>query len=89
MKNATVDGSPVLDPAAIAAWAEDRRIFFELTDGRIISFPASRFTRLASASDAELTAVTLEVNGFALRWDSLDEDITVPGILAGKFELPL
>jgi hypothetical protein len=28
------------------------------------------------------------VNGFALRWEELDEDITVPGILAGRFELP-
>jgi hypothetical protein len=32
--------------------------------------------------------VTIEVNGFALRWEELDEDITVPGILAGRFELP-
>jgi hypothetical protein len=30
----------------------------------------------------------VEVNGFALRWEELDEDITVPGILAGRFELP-
>jgi hypothetical protein len=28
------------------------------------------------------------VNGFALRWEELDEDITVPGILSGRFELP-
>ena len=27
--------------------------------------------------------------GFALRWESLDEDITVPGIVAGNFQLPL
>jgi hypothetical protein len=32
--------------------------------------------------------VEVEVNGFALRWEELDEDITVPGILAGRFELP-
>ena len=36
-----------------------------------------------------LKAVAVEVNGFALRWDDLDEDITVPGVLAGRFELPL
>jgi hypothetical protein len=24
----------------------------------------------------------------ALRWESLDEDITVPGIVAGNFQLP-
>jgi hypothetical protein len=24
----------------------------------------------------------------ALRWESLDEDITVPGVVAGHFQLP-
>jgi hypothetical protein len=33
--------------------------------------------------------VTLRLNGFALRWESLDEDFTVPGIVAGNFQLPL
>ncbi len=31
--------------------------------------------------------VTLELNNFALRWESLDEDISVPGIVAGRFQL--
>jgi hypothetical protein len=33
--------------------------------------------------------VKVEVNGFALRWEHLDEDITVLGIVNGRFELPL
>ena len=28
------------------------------------------------------------MNGFVLRWENLDEDITVPGIVAGNFQLP-
>jgi hypothetical protein len=28
------------------------------------------------------------LNGYALRWESLDEDIIVPGIVAGDFQLP-
>jgi Protein of unknown function (DUF2442) len=64
-------------------------IFLELTDGRIVGFPAARFTRLSRATDKQLAGVTLELNGFALRWEELDEDITVPGVLAGKFQLPL
>ena len=35
-----------VEPAAHGAWAEGRRIFIELTDSRIISFPADRFKRL-------------------------------------------
>ena len=77
-----------LEPAAIRAWAEGRTIFIELHDGRFLGCPADRFSRLAAATDEQLKEVSVEVNGFALRWEDLDEDITVPGILAGRFELP-
>lgn len=76
------------EPAAIKAWAERRTIFIELTDGRIIGFPADRFRILAKATDVQLKEVTLRLNGFALRWEELDEDITVPGVVAGNFQLP-
>lgn len=77
-----------VEPAAIRAWAENRTVFIELTDGRIIGFPASRFALLAQATDEQLKEVSIRLNGFALRWESLDEDITVPGIVAGNFPLP-
>jgi len=78
-----------IEPAAIRAWTEARAIFLELTDGRIFGFPANRFKRLKSASNAELKQVEIQVNGYALRWENLDEDVTVPGVVAGHFELPL
>jgi hypothetical protein len=64
-------------------------IFLELTDGRIIGFPADRFKILRAASDDELKQVSLELNGYALRWENLDEDITVNGVVSGRFQLPL
>jgi len=76
------------EPAAIRAWSEGRMIFIELTDGRIVAFPADRFRILKQAADEQLKDVTLRLNGYALRWESLDEDITVPGIVAGNFQLP-
>ncbi len=33
--------------------------------------------------------ISLRLNGFALRWENLDEDIIVPGVVAGNFHLPL
>ncbi len=78
----------VAEPLAIRAWTEARKIYVELTDGRIIGFPADRFKLLKDASDEELKEVTLRLNGFALRWENLDEDITVRGIIAGNFQLP-
>ena len=78
-----------LDPRALRAWASGRMIFVELTDGRQIGFPAARFRLLVNASDAELEQVELCLNGAALRWEQLDEDITVRGIVEGRFQLPL
>jgi hypothetical protein len=60
----------------------------ELHDGRIVGFPADRFRILAAATEGQLARVQVEVNGYALRWEELDEDITVPGIVAGQFQLP-
>jgi hypothetical protein len=77
-----------VEPAAVRAWVERRTIFIELTDGRIIGFPANRFKILASAPEEKLQEVSLRLNGYALRWESLDEDITVPGVVAGHFQLP-
>ncbi len=77
------------EPTAVRAWVERRTIYIELTDGRIIGFPADRFKILKRASEDELKEVSLRLNGFALRWENLDEDITVPGVVAGNFQLPL
>ena len=88
MSTSSIESVRAVEPAASRVWAEKRMIFLELTDGRIIGFPASRFRRLKEASDEELSKVELRLDGFALRWEHLDEDITVPGIVAGNFELP-
>jgi hypothetical protein len=71
----------------ISVWVEKRIIFIELTDGRIIGFPADRFKILKQATDVELKDVKLELNGTALRWENLDEDISVNGIVEGRFQL--
>jgi Protein of unknown function (DUF2442) len=87
--NTMVQDPPAnFESAALSAWSEGRKIFIELFDGRIIGFPADRFKILSKASDEALAKVKIEVNGFALRWEELDEDITIPGIIAGRFQLP-
>ena len=64
-------------------------LIVELTDGRTVSFPADRFRILSKATEDQLKEVTLRLNGHALRWENLDEDLTVRGIIAGNFQLPL
>ncbi|MDD1649768.1 MAG: DUF2442 domain-containing protein [Methylococcaceae bacterium] len=84
----TTHEKEIAEPVAIKVWVEKRTVFLELTDGRIIGFPADRFRLLAKATDEQLQEVSLRLDGYALRWENLDEDITVPGIVAGNFQLP-
>lgn len=88
MNTTIADTQISVEPAALRAWAEGRTIYVELHDGRIIGFPADRFRRLAAASEAQLSAVKIELNGYALRWEAIDEDLTVAGVVAGRFQLP-
>ena len=83
--NTTVPAEPV----ATRVWVDSRTIYLELIDGRIFGFPSDRFHLLKSADDEALKEVQLEVNGRALRWENLDEDISVAGVVAGRFQLPL
>jgi hypothetical protein len=63
-------------------------IYLELSDERVIGFPADRYKLLKNASDAALQEVELRLDGKALRWEKLDEDLTVQGIYEGRFQLP-
>lgn len=83
----TTDASA--DPIGTRVWVSGRMVFVALTDGRQVGFPADRFVTLRAASDAALHDVTLDDGGRALRWDALDEDLSVRGIVAGQFQLPL
>jgi hypothetical protein len=76
------------EAVATRVWTEGRMVYVELTDQRVVGFPAHRVRRLKDASEAELAEVCLEVEGTALRWESLDEDISVEGVVAGRFQLP-
>ncbi|MDH5297917.1 MAG: DUF2442 domain-containing protein [Desulfobulbaceae bacterium] len=50
-----------MEPTATGVRVEKRTIFIELSDGRIIGFPADRFTIPARATDEELRQVTLRL----------------------------
>ena len=84
-------GAPDLElySRAVRAWVAGRMVLIELTDGRQVGFPADRFRLLADASDEASTLVKLCLKGVALRWEELDEDITVRGVVEGRLQLPL
>ena len=89
MKSTASELPRTSEPAALRVWVEGRMVFLELTDGRIVGFPADRYKLLHAATEEQLKGVKLELNGAALRWEELDEDLTVSGVVAGRFQLPV
>ena len=69
------------------AWIENEWICIRLEDDREIWFPAYKNQRLAKANSEQLAEVELIYDGTGLHWESLDEDLSIVGILEGKFDL--
>ena len=44
MNTTVVESAKGVEPAAVRVWVERRTVFLELTDGRIVGFPADRFS---------------------------------------------
>ena len=74
--------------AALRCWVEGRRVWLELADQRQFSFPATKYPLLAKAPQAQLEKVKLRLQGLALRWEELDEDIWVDDAIHGRFPRP-
>lgn len=75
------------EPRALSARYDARRerIMVELSNGATFAFPASLGQGLETASAAQLAEVEVLGAGFGLHWESLDVDLSVPGLLSGKF----
>jgi hypothetical protein len=56
----------------------------DLSDGRTISVPLAWYPRLAHATADERRNWRLIAHGRGIHWESLDEDISVEGLLAGR-----
>ncbi len=57
---------------------------FELDDGRTLSVPIAWYPRLQYATPEERENWRLIGGGQGIHWESIDEDINIQGIIAGK-----
>ena len=60
-------------------------MWVDLSDGRTLGVPLAWFPRLLAASPADRARVELSRTG--LHWETLDEDISVAGLLAGRGDM--
>ena len=72
-----------LQPRASRVWVDEQAatLWMELADGRTLGVPTAWFPTIEEASPEQRASVKVERDGYALRWDRLDEDIAVPHLL--------
>ena len=71
-------------PQARSVRVTSDTLHVDLSDGRTISVPVGWYPRLAHATAEERKEWRLIAQGRGIHWESIDEDISVEGLLAGR-----
>ena len=71
-------------PRAVAVRCTQDEIIVSLSDGRVLSVPIAWFPRLAHAEPHQLSQYELLGDGDGIHWPTVDEDVSVAGLLAGR-----
>lgn len=74
-----------LTAKAERAWYENQQICIRLTDEREIRFPVARNSILSHASIDKVSNIEIICEGTGLHWPDLNEDLSVAGIMEGRF----
>jgi hypothetical protein len=65
--------------------ATSTRIVVELSNGTAFAVPVTAIRALEGAPQERLAEVQIDELGSGLRWESLDADVSVPGLLVSTF----
>ena len=68
---------------------DEAMMWVNLVDGRQLGVPMAFFPRLLQATPQQRADFQISGGGLGLHWDELDEDISVPALLAGKGDLTM
>ena len=71
-------------PCATSVECTDDELVVALSDGRSLSVPLAWFPRLLGATAGERASWRLIGGGEGIRWEALDEDLSVRGLLRGE-----
>ena len=67
------------------AWYENGLICMHLSNKKEVRFPVSMNSKLKTASDKQRNNIEIICNGTGLHWPDLDEDLSVTGIMEGRY----
>jgi hypothetical protein len=71
--------------AVTKAWYEDRMICMKMSDGKEVRFPVELNKKLREANDKQRNNIEIICSGTGLHWPDLDEDLSITGIMEGKY----
>lgn len=74
------------EAVATAVSFDADNLWVQLSDGRQLGVPLAYFPRLAKASSSQRRKYLISGGGVGLHWEELDEDISVPALLAGRVD---
>jgi len=67
------------------AWYENNMICLILSDRKEIRFPVELNKKLMNATDQQRSNIEIICAGTVLHWPELDEDLSITGIIEGRF----
>ena len=68
-----------------SAWYQNGMICLLMSDKKEIRFPVDLNTKLKYATDQQRNNIEIICEGTGLHWPDLDEDLSVIGIIEGKY----
>lgn len=68
------------------AWYDNGHVYILLVDKKCVSFPISLNKKLSQATPEQLKKIELICGGTGLHWPELDEDLSILGIMEGRFD---
>lgn len=72
---------------ATKAWYDEGRICILLSDKKEVRFPIELNPRLRNATIEQLGNIEIICDGTGLHWPELDEDLSITGIIEGRFSV--
>ncbi len=70
---------------AIKVWYENGMICMLMSDNKEIRFPVDLNRKLKNATEKQRSNIEIICGGTGLHWPDLDEDLSVTGIIEGRF----
>ena len=80
----STSGTELKEALAQSVSVSQDALVVDLADGRTITVPVSWFPRLAHGTPAERANWRFIGSGEGIHWPTLDEDISVESLLAGR-----